>query len=98
MIQQDFQGVLNEVLNIHIAKNHDYGDSFHILFEKIGMPYAYGHMAEKLERVWTLMNSDAKVKSESVRDSLLDLIGYAAMTVVEMSKSETHWIVNTTEQ
>ena len=94
---QDFEGVLNEVLNIHIAKNHDYGDSFSKLFEKIGMPYAYGHMAEKLERVWTLMNSDAKVKNESVRDSLLDLIGYAAMTIVELGKSDGKWTSTSSE-
>lgn len=69
-------------------KNADYGDSFAVLFKKIGMPYAYGHLAEKLERVWSLMNKDAQVKNESLVDSLRDLAGYAILTLCNMDEDE----------
>jgi len=62
-------------------KNADYGSSFSTLYERIGMPYAYGHLAEKLERIWSLMNRDAQVKDESLKDSLYDLAGYAILTL-----------------
>ena len=69
------------------VKNHDYGDSFHKLFEECGMTYAYGHIAEKLERVKSLMKDDAKVNGESMRDSLLDLANYAILTIMELDKT-----------
>lgn len=66
-------------------KNKDYGNSFSVLYEKIGMPYAYGHMAEKLERVWSLMHSQANV-NESIEDSLLDLAGYSLLTLAHLKR------------
>ncbi len=67
-------------------KNADYGNSFSNLFERIGMPYAYGHLAEKLERIWSLMNNDAQVKNESLADSLYDLAGYAILTLAHIKE------------
>lgn len=68
-------------------KNADYGNSFETLFKRIGMSYAYGHMAEKLERIWTLTNNDAKV-NESIGDSLLDLAGYALLTYIHICENK----------
>lgn len=70
------------------AKNHDYGNSFSELFAECGMTYAYGHMAEKLKRVKSLMSDEAKVKGESMRDSLLDLANYAILTIMELDKTK----------
>lgn len=61
-------------------KNADYGNSFSKLYGLIGMTYAYGHMAEKLERIFTLMSKESEV-GESIDDSLLDLAGYAILTL-----------------
>lgn len=69
------------------SKNADYGNSFETLYKKIGMIYAYGHMAEKLERIWTLMNNEAKV-NESIGDSLLDLAGYALLTYIHIRENK----------
>ena len=51
------------------------------------MTYAYGHMAEKLKRVKSLMSDEAKVSGESMRDSLLDLANYAILTIMELDKT-----------
>ena len=69
------------------AKNHDYGNSFSELFAECGMTYAYGHMAEKLKRVKSLMSDEAKVKGESMKDSMLDLANYAILTIMELDKT-----------
>ena len=74
-------GALHE---IYLKKNADYGNSFADIFAEVGMPYAYGHMAEKLSRIRSLMNHPAAVKGESMRDSLVDLANYALLTVVEL--------------
>lgn len=81
-----FKEITDNMFETFKAKNHDYGSSFSNLFKECGMTYAYGHMAEKLERVKSLMKDDAKVKGEGMKDSLLDLANYAILTVMEIEK------------
>lgn len=83
-----FRDITNKMCNTFEVKNHDYGDSFHKLFEECGMTYAYGHMAEKLERINSLRKNEAKVKGESMKDSLYDLANYAILTIMELEKTE----------
>lgn len=83
-----FRAITNKMCNTFEVKNSDYGDSFHKLFEECGMTYAYGHMAEKLERINSLRKNDAKVKGESMKDSLYDLANYAILTIIELEKTE----------
>ena len=83
-----FKEITDKMFETFKAKNHDYGSSFSNLFKERGMTYAYGHMAEKLERVKSLMKDDAKVKGESMKDSLYDLANYAILTIMELEKTE----------
>ena len=83
-----FKEITDKMFETFKAKNHDYGSSFSNLFNECGMTYAYGHMAEKLERVKSLMKDDAKVKGESMKDSLYDLANYAILTIMELEKKE----------
>lgn len=82
-----FRDIINGMYGTFKAKNHDYGNSFSELFAECGITYAYGHMAEKLRRVKSLMSDEAKVKGESMRDSLLDLANYAILTIMELDKT-----------
>ena len=82
-----FKEITDKMFETFKAKNHDYGSSFSNLFKECGMTYAYGHMAEKLERVKSLMKDEAKVNGESMRDSLLDLANYAILTIMELDKT-----------
>lgn len=81
-----FKEITDKMFETFKAKNNDYGSSFSNLFKECGMTYAYGHMAEKLERVKSLMKDEAKVKGEGMKDSLLDLANYAILTVMEIEK------------
>lgn len=85
---QRFESIIKELLDTYKRKNHDYGNSFSKLFVECGMTYAYGHMAEKLERVKSLMKGDGQVKGESMKDSLYDLANYAILTIMEIEKGE----------
>lgn len=82
-----FRDITNGMYDTFKAKNHDYGNSFSELFAECGMTYAYGHLSEKLKRVKSLMSDEAKVKDESMRDSLLDLANYAILTIMELDKT-----------
>lgn len=79
--------IYSELLDTYKRKNHDYGNSFGELYEEVGMPYAYGHIKEKIMRVKQLMESEAMV-NESMEDSLLDCANYCVMWVSELRKRQ----------
>ena len=83
-----FKEITDKMCDIYKRKNSDYGNSFSKLFKKCGMTYAYGHLAEKIERIDSLRNNDAKVQGESMIDSLYDLANYAILTIMEIEKNK----------
>lgn len=83
-----FKAITAEMCSTYAAKNHDYGNSFSDLFKECGMVYAYGHLAEKLSRIKSLMRDENKVKGESMADSLKDLANYAVLTLMELNEKD----------
>ena len=86
-----------EMNELYDRKNRDYGDSFHKTFLEEGMAMARIRLSDKMERFKKLSraNGEARVKDESIRDTLIDLANYAVMTVMEldrqnMGKEEPH--------
>ena len=85
-----FKSITDKMCDIYKKKNSDYGNSFSKLFKKCGMTYAYGHLAEKIERIDSLSNNEAKVQGESMIDSLYDLANYSILTIMEIEKRKEH--------
>jgi len=82
-----YDEIVKELHDIYKRKNHDYGNSFSILYQKFGLQSAVIRLWDKLLRLDTLVNSDAQVE-ENVEDTLKDLANYAIMTLIELKKSE----------
>lgn len=80
----------NELNDIYARKNADYGDSFHTIYVEEGMAMPRIRLADKLSRFKKLSRNqnDIQVKTESIRDTLIDLANYAIMTVLEMDDAE----------
>lgn len=76
--------LMREMLKTYRDKNADYGDSFAKSYDEFGLVAPVVRMNDKMERIKALSKADAKVKDESIKDTLLDLANYAIMTVVEM--------------
>ena len=82
-----FQNVQTEMLQTYKAKNHDYGNSVHKTFEEFGITSFLVRLSDKLNRAISLSKSDAMVKGESMRDTLLDMANYATIAVAELDRS-----------
>lgn len=68
-------------------KNHDYGNSFSLQFEKYGIMSAIIRMDDKMRRLENLVKgSEARVVDESIEDTLQDLVGYGTLALVELQK------------
>ena len=84
-----FDRVIDNMKNIHDAKNNDYGNSFSKLFEEFGITSSLIRLSDKLKRLKTLANGKKQeVKDESIEDTLLDLANYAVMTIVELKNNK----------
>ncbi len=79
--------ICEELNTLYRKKNHDYGDSFHITYEKWGLPMAAIRLSDKMQRFETIIRAENQV-NESIRDTLIDLANYAIMTVMELDRKE----------
>lgn len=79
-----FKEIAKKMIETFVKKNHDYGNSFDRSLDKFGLVASVVRMGDKMNRIESLINKDAKVKDESIRDTLLDLANYAVMTVMWM--------------
>lgn len=80
--------VCKELTELYQRKNHDYGDSFHKGYQEYGMIMPLIRLEDKLNRLKSLtLGGEAKVKDESVRDTLLDLANYAIMAIMELEQT-----------
>jgi len=70
-------------------KNHDYGDSFSKLYREFGDLSAVIRLTDKLERFKSLINNKQKVSDESIDDTLMDLAGYAILTIIARKEALT---------
>lgn len=87
-----FKKLNEESLELYKAKNADYGNSFSKSYKEFGLTAPIIRMSDKLERLKTLSKQDAKVKDESIKDTLIDLSNYAFITVIEMECESNDFI------
>lgn len=81
--------VLEEIRDIDIRKDHDYGSSFSNIYQKFGLLSSVIRLNDKMSRLETLVNKEAQVKDESIRDTLLDMANYCIKTIVELDKEKS---------
>ena len=79
--------ICSDLTALYERKNHDYGDSFGKGFKEYGMTMPCIRLEDKLNRLKSLLKSDAQVKDESIDDTLMDLANYAIMTLIERKES-----------
>jgi hypothetical protein len=80
------ESICNEVRDLLIRKNHDYGDSFSKQFTKYGVLSGMIRMDDKMRRLETLIGGEEAQVAESIEDTVADLAGYALLTLVELRK------------
>lgn len=83
------QSILDELHQLYIRKNHDYGDSFHTTFEEEGWAMVRIRLGDKFRRLQSLSRGKAQmVNDESLRDTLVDLANYAILAVMEIDRKD----------
>lgn len=88
MESSEFDPLFERAKDILLRKQHDYGKSFHRIFQKFGLLSSVIRLSDKLARLETLVEKDSKVKDESVIDTLYDIMNYAVLTINELENSQ----------
>ena len=87
---RDHARICDELRELYVQKNGDYGDSFHKSWEDYGITVAAIRIGDKYNRLRNITAGNAVpgVSGETVQDTLLDLANYAIMSVMEMEAQE----------
>lgn len=82
--KKEFKAILDQMNDIYIKKNNDYGDSFNKTCDKFGLTASLIRMTDKLNRFEQLINPLTRLRcqDESIEDTLIDLANYAILTVL----------------
>ncbi len=83
---QSFMDITTNMAKTYAAKNHDYGNSFEQSCDKFGIIASVVRLGDKMNRIESLTTKEAKIKEESIKDTLLDLANYAIMTVMWLNQ------------
>lgn len=79
-------------MDIYIPKNNAYGDSFHKLYEDLGIISAVTQITHKYNRLKNLAvemnNGELKDNDESIQDTLIDLANYCILTYMEIEREK----------
>lgn len=81
--------ILDEMHDLYVKKNADYGDSFAQLRKRYPN-FICMRLFDKLNRLDTLIQPgyEAKVSDEKLEDTLMDIANYAVMEILERRKEK----------
>lgn len=77
--QESLNSISGEIINLLIKKNRDYGNSYFKLREEFGRVAFVVRLADKIERLKTLLKNEPQVMDEREEDTIKDIIGYCLL-------------------
>ena len=83
-----FRFIMEEMVTLYSRKNADYGDAFTQSLDEDGLLVSKIRLKDKFNRFAQLIENDALVNDESMRDTLIDLANYAVMTMMWLDANE----------
>ncbi|WP_260479733.1 nucleotide modification associated domain-containing protein [Listeria booriae] len=88
--EQQLEAISAELVDLLGRKNRNYGSSFDRQMSEYGLPASLIRMDDKLSRLKALSTNEvADEVGESIDDTLLDLAGYALMTLRYLRGNDT---------
>ena len=88
---EKFCRILDEMRDVFIQKNSDYGNSFCETIQEFGFVPAVARINDKLKRVKNMVKgNDMNIKDESMRDNLMDIAVYSVLTIMELDNGTNY--------
>lgn len=74
--------ILENLYDLTVAKNTDYGNSFMKGIEEFGLLTSIIRIGDKINRINKLTTSNNLVKNETILDTYQDLLNYSLLTIL----------------
>lgn len=91
-IARRHQEICDDIHAMYLQKNAAYGDSFHKLYEDLGIISAVTQITHKYNRLKNLAKERYSTLivpgDESITDTLLDMANYCIMTAMEIEREK----------
>lgn len=90
-IHEKHKEICNSIHATYLQKNTAYGDSFHKLYEELGIISAVTQITHKYNRLKALAkdkNNNIDIGDEPLIDTLLDMANYCIMTAIEIEREK----------
>lgn len=84
--------ICDNLHNLYIKKNNDYGDSVSDTYKKFGIESFLVRMYDKLNRLYALSRpeKECKIEDEKYTDTLADLANYAILAMIELYNEKSN--------
>lgn len=83
-----FNDVLMHMQALYKQKNQDYGNSFDKSLDRYGISAGLVRMSDKMNRLENIFDRTPTVSNERLKDTLIDMACYAAMTLSWLERKE----------
>lgn len=80
--------ICNEIHEMYIKKNADYGDSVGELYKKLGDISFLTRISDKYNRLMNLMTTEGEQNYESIEDTIQDMANYCIIWLMERAMQE----------
>lgn len=87
---EKFCCILDEMRDVFIQKNSDYGNSFAETIQEFGYVPAVARINDKLKRVKNMVKGNEMNVNESMRDNLMDIAVYSVLTIIELDNGTNY--------
>lgn len=94
---REHKKICDDIHNLYMTKNRDYGDSMHPIYQKYGLTAFMVLFNTKMSRIESLMKK-GNPNYESLEDSLMDLANYALIALTEIRAEKPVISVDTSDQ
>ena len=73
--------VCDDVKDLLIRKNRDYGNSFKKTYDEYGLLSLIIRLSDKLERLKSLNEKEPAITTETIQDTIRDIAGYCLLAL-----------------
>lgn len=82
--RKDVRKIYDSLIEVLVSKQLDYGTSFKKNWRRYGPIYVSTRLDEKMDRLRNLLLSGDKLRNESVKETLTDVVGYGLLAILEL--------------
>lgn len=91
--RKDTTRIFNALLEVLVGKQIDYGTSFKKNWKRYGPICISTRLDEKMDRLRNLLLTGNKPNNESVRETIIDIIGYGFLGILELDRERIQKII-----